>query len=151
MKLDDINKWLMLVANFGVIAGIFFLGIEVQQNNELMEAQTRLARTVSSQNSFAPVIQNTQLAATLANEMNLSVDQVLKGYYFQHTLIGWQYSWGEYQAGTLDESDLPSSGWAITINTNPAFLSHWQFAKTSDAYNPDFLKYIDEKLEEISD
>lgn len=151
MKLDDINKWLMLAANIGVIAGILFLGIEIQQNNELMESQTRLARAASSQNTFAPVIQNTQLAAILANDMNVSVDQVLKIYYFQHTLIGWQYSWSEYQAGNLDESDLPSTGWATAINVNPAFLNHWQRSKTSDAYNPDFLKYIDEKLEEISD
>ncbi len=37
MKLDNVNKWLTLVANFGVVAGIIFLAIEVRQNQELLE------------------------------------------------------------------------------------------------------------------
>ena len=37
MKLDNVNKWLTLVANFGVVAWIIFLAIEVRQNQELLE------------------------------------------------------------------------------------------------------------------
>ena len=32
MNLDNLNKWLMLVANIGVLAGIFFLVLEIRQN-----------------------------------------------------------------------------------------------------------------------
>lgn len=44
MDADKINRWLMLVANISVVAGIVFLGIEVRQNTESQEEFIRLAR-----------------------------------------------------------------------------------------------------------
>ena len=41
MNLDSLNKWLMLAANIGVITGIIFLAIEVDQNNLSTKGQTR--------------------------------------------------------------------------------------------------------------
>jgi len=46
MNLDSLNKWLMLAANIGVIAGIIFLAIEIQQNSLSTQAQTRTELTV---------------------------------------------------------------------------------------------------------
>ena len=45
MNLDKLNQFLTLLANLGVIAGIVFLAMEVQQNTSMMEAQTRDAMT----------------------------------------------------------------------------------------------------------
>ena len=49
MNLDNLNKWLTLLANIGVVAGIVFLAIEVRQNqisldrnSELMEREYEL-------------------------------------------------------------------------------------------------------------
>ena len=36
---DKLNRWVTLLANLGVIAGIVFLGIEIRQNNALLEAE----------------------------------------------------------------------------------------------------------------
>jgi hypothetical protein len=35
---DKVNQWLTLVANLGVIAGLVFLGYEVQQNTNIAKA-----------------------------------------------------------------------------------------------------------------
>ena len=43
MNLDDLNKWLTLLANFGVVAGIIFLAIEVRQNQEVLERENAIA------------------------------------------------------------------------------------------------------------
>ena len=37
MDLDRLNRWLTLLANFGVVAGIIFLAVEVRQNQVLLE------------------------------------------------------------------------------------------------------------------
>jgi hypothetical protein len=37
MNLDKLNQWLTLLANFGVVAGIVFLAIEIRQNQALLE------------------------------------------------------------------------------------------------------------------
>lgn len=40
--MDSVNKWLMLVANLGVIAGIVFLAVEIGQNQEALDRQNLL-------------------------------------------------------------------------------------------------------------
>ena len=37
MALDNLNRWLTLLANLGVVAGIVFLGVEVRQNQATLE------------------------------------------------------------------------------------------------------------------
>ena len=39
--MDSLNKWLMLAANLGVIAGIIFLAIEVNQNTQVAQSSAR--------------------------------------------------------------------------------------------------------------
>ena len=44
MKKLDLGQTITILANLGVIAGIVFLGIELRQNNQLMETVARQAR-----------------------------------------------------------------------------------------------------------
>jgi hypothetical protein len=37
MDLNSLNKWLTLLANFGVVAGLIFLAVEVRQNQLMLE------------------------------------------------------------------------------------------------------------------
>ena len=48
MKKIDLGQTITILANVGVIAGIVFLAVELQQNNEMIRGQTRsqLARDV---------------------------------------------------------------------------------------------------------
>jgi hypothetical protein len=41
MKKIDLGQTISILANLGVIAGIVFLGVELQQNNELLRIETR--------------------------------------------------------------------------------------------------------------
>jgi len=41
---DRVNKWLMLVANFGVLIGLLLLVFEIRQNTDMMNAQMAQAR-----------------------------------------------------------------------------------------------------------
>ena len=43
MKKIDLSQFIQIIANVGVIAGIIFLGVEINQNSEMMTAQTRNA------------------------------------------------------------------------------------------------------------
>ena len=51
MNLDNLHKWLTLLANVGVVAGIFFLAFEIRQNEEMLDRQYELA--VVDSNSMA--------------------------------------------------------------------------------------------------
>ena len=41
MNMSKANELLSLTANVGVIASIIFLGVEMQQNTDMMKSQTR--------------------------------------------------------------------------------------------------------------
>ena len=43
MNTDQINRWLSLVANLGVIVGIFFLVFEIRQSNRIALATNEIA------------------------------------------------------------------------------------------------------------
>jgi len=45
MNMDKVNQWLSLLGNLGVVAGIIFLAIELQNNTRATEAQTRNSMT----------------------------------------------------------------------------------------------------------
>jgi len=51
MNTDNLNRWLTLCANIGVVIGIIFLAFELQQNNELLKSQAQETQALSIQNA----------------------------------------------------------------------------------------------------
>ncbi len=45
MKLSELNDWFTLVANLGVVAGLVFLGLEMQQNTRLAERELAVSQS----------------------------------------------------------------------------------------------------------
>ena len=54
MNIDNLNRWLTLISNVAVLAGIIFLVVELQKNNLIAKAQTRTEITRAS-------VENTRL------------------------------------------------------------------------------------------
>ena len=63
MNIDNLNRWLTLISNVAVLAGIIFLVVELQKNNLIAKAQTRTEITRAS-------VENTRL---LQDPISLSV------------------------------------------------------------------------------
>jgi len=51
MNTENLNRWLTLCANIGVVIGIIFLALELQQNNELLQSQAQETQALSIQNA----------------------------------------------------------------------------------------------------
>lgn len=62
MDVDKANRWLTLLANFGVVAGIIFLAIEVRQNQAILEEANQFnflemrATSLETYNDFRALI-----------------------------------------------------------------------------------------------
>ena len=76
MKLENLNKWLTLIANFGVIAGIVFLGLEVQQNMVLIRAEM-MSNDTDAWIAIDSSKQDEQFALVLAKSMEQPHDLTL--------------------------------------------------------------------------
>ena len=61
MKSDDLNKWLSLAANVGVVIGIVLLVAELNQNSELMRAQIFNERAAQGTDLFMNIADSAEL------------------------------------------------------------------------------------------
>ncbi len=66
MKKIDLGQTVTILANVGVIAGIVFLAVELQQNNELLRVEVELSRNETTAELFITVAESPELATVLA-------------------------------------------------------------------------------------
>lgn len=62
MNMERLNRWLALVANIGVVAGIVFLGFEIQQNTAATHSSTVQSVTDISTTGLREYAANANLA-----------------------------------------------------------------------------------------
>lgn len=150
MKKIDLGQTIQIVANVGVIAGIVFLGIELQQNNEFLAAEARAARTASRQGNAELIIGNPDLqvaiAKTAAHERLTFVENLLMRNYFAYAFTGWQYSWGEYDAGLIGLDSIPVDGWRVQLRDFPGASEYWQEERST--FRPDFVRWMEDNVED---
>ena len=68
MKISAINESVSLIANIGVIGSILFLGLEMQQNTEMMQSQTRNSIVENQLSFYERGIENNDFAKVIAEK-----------------------------------------------------------------------------------
>ena len=157
MNLDSLNKWLMLVANLGVVAGIILLAVELRQNNELLDtqvdfldAQARYTRFQTRQSSQRLVIENPfigELRVRYSNGEQLQpheMNYLMSNLEFQ--MINWEYLWSEYNAGLLDLSELAVESRRESWNSIPEALRTRWLQTYARFYRPEFIEWMDANI-----
>ena len=148
MNLDKLNQWLTLLANFGVIAGIVFLAIQVNQNNQMMKSQTRseISRSISdmllSQVS-SPYI-GVIAGSTPVNEMSEADRFRFQNFQLAEFRI-WENIHYQYRKGLYEDSEFTKEKeiWRKNVNQkkNRSIYCQWRFA-----YSEAFVKEMDSLL-----
>ena len=62
MKFESLNRWLTLIANLGVLIGIIFLVVEIQQSNSIANRETATELLSLSTEMNIKVIENPEYA-----------------------------------------------------------------------------------------
>ncbi|MEZ5492329.1 MAG: hypothetical protein R3F50_18760 [Gammaproteobacteria bacterium] len=111
MNIEKFNQLLSLLANLGVLAGIVFLAIELQQNTDMMEAQTRDSITDKQLDWSLAIASDTSIAA-LWEKGNSEIEFTEPGEgaaYFLLTTSSfriWENEFYQYQKGLFSESEF---------------------------------------------
>ncbi len=92
--MEKLNQWLTLAANFGVIAGLIFLGLEIQQNTISTRMAARENATQGHIDYLGYLLDNTVLAR--ANE-KLSNNQPVDDLEDNQMRIFLQMRWRHYE------------------------------------------------------
>ncbi|MFL2839638.1 MAG: hypothetical protein ACJZ83_12415 [Pseudohongiellaceae bacterium] len=153
MKISAINEGVSLIANIGVIGSIVFLGLEMQQNTEMMQSQTRNSIVENQLSFYERGIENSEIGAT-RDKINLDLDveateRFQYTLYIQSQLRMWENEFYQYQIGLFDSDEFEARTNThrdqLTIKSNVAVwerYKHW--------FAPDFRIYMNELLDEIS-
>ena len=151
MDLDRLNRWLSLGANLGVMAGIIFLAVELQQNT----VATQQSAATSFQDGFSEVelfiAGNQDFAELLVKGRNgaeVSDAEQLRLMVFYGTILRqWQLNHLHYLSGTLEEDIwLGSRNYMEQILAEDVGLfNRWLHGKK------DFSPRFNEMIESITD
>ncbi len=143
MKKIEVSQIVAILANIGVLAGIFFLAIELQQNNQLMEGEARRARASSVQESWTIMAENGELASLIAKDINGEpldqVDSLRLMAYWLRTLTDLQLAYRE-----LPEDELApvAARYRSNFQTFPSLVTTWEANRKW--FQQDFVTWMDD-------
>jgi len=135
MKLNQLNSWLNLIANIGVLAGIVFLAIEINQSNLQAQSATYQARTNEIENSQREFALSETLPMTYIKLNESGVDSLTplefsRVYNWEQARISrLQSQFHHYQLGFLDDASYNTMMEVGTRN-----LSLWKELGISTVY-----------------
>ena len=149
MKKIDPGQLITILANIGVIAGIVFLAVELQQNNALLDAQARATRAQVRINATDVILNNPELIRALVKQQNgESLSQVDQMYLTQQAdglMVRWEYVYGEFQEGLIEEESVPVENWRYVFAAYPDLAKRWEEIGRF-SYHPDFVQFMEENV-----
>jgi len=77
MEIDRLNRWLTFLANIGVIAGLVFLVLEIQQSNRIAVAATEIEVRNSFSSINASIYTDPELSRLMVRLVDIDVDLAL--------------------------------------------------------------------------
>ena len=152
MNTESLNRWLVLGANLGVIAGIMFLAIELRQNNELLAADARFNRLQLSWNGWQSLAEHGDLTdlivATKNGEILEGSEQLRVDAVSMRILITMEWLYREMPPDSPERLYMRDEMHGILTGTGiGADLREWESKKSR--FDPDFVQWVEENV--ISD
>jgi hypothetical protein len=149
MDRDRLNRWLSLAANLGVLAGIILLAFELEQNREMMRAQTRnelseqivdLLSQVATSDELSSLLFRAESGEPLSDEdiVQFQARALAMLRYFEN--VHYQYRQGMYDE---EEFAAQQDAWRGFM-TNAPYVSVW--CAWREKFSPDFKVAFDALL-----
>jgi hypothetical protein len=147
MGAENRGRWVTVVANLGVLAGLLLLVAELRQNRDLMRAQIRHELSTVLVEHQTAIAQDPQLVSAIrrgdAGE-ELSPDEAYQVLLRNNALIRyWENVHYQYREGLYDEAEFLShrDAWARYMANSPPAVSFW--CSWRDAHSPEFRAELD--------
>ena len=150
MDKDSLNRWLSLAASLGVLAGIVLLAFELDQNRDMMRAQTRneISRaTLDMLGLWAgnPVLADAIVRANRGEELSPSEAFMVRARN-ETVLRHWENIHYQYRQGLYDQSEFDASiaTFSVILNRQPALMDAW--CRTRTSYSIEFAEQLQSLL-----
>ncbi len=152
MKKIDVGQTIGILANLGVVAGILFLVVEIQQNTETLQAEMRFNQSERTTDAVEQFVSNPQLVGAYVkfergDSLSREEDIVLS-FYARRIFTSWGWIYGEIQRGTMDETPLSSFRrlfHTYPLGTQPLLAHYWDDFASGGGRN-DFIQWMEENV-----
>lgn len=131
MNLDLLNRWITVVANVGVLVGLLLLAFELNQNRDMIRAQTRNEIATGVMQLMSLPAENPQLASVVrrgdAGE-ELTPDEQFQYRRFQiATFRYYENAYYQYRQGMYDEAEFSKQkeAWRGYAGRSPGSVAVW--------------------------
>ena len=145
---ERINRWLTLAANFGVIAGILFLAIELRQNNELLTVQASYARFNIERERRSRIIEDGEFADLIVRERQgdeLSPTESMRlRLHWYDVVDSWEWQFRENRAGRLKDGLINIADWRVQWVVFP--MVQTRYKETISRRDSDFVQFMNENV-----
>ena len=154
MDSDRLNRWLTLGANIGVLVGIVLLIVELNQNRDMMRAQTRHDLAAGIVDLLQVAASNEQLAEVMYRAES-GEELTPKELYQFNTRANalfryWEDAHYQYRMGLYDEIEFAKQqdAWRNSFARSARQVAYW--CRVRLLYSPEFMREMDSLVPEDS-
>ena len=139
MNVERVNQRLSLLANLGVIAGIAFLALELQQNTEMVRAQSRADMSRDTGNLLAMHVNDPAYIDAMGRGLRGDALTDIEASQFRRTYNAMIWHWNnlefQHRAGLYPTSEyrLQMNVIRSDISRLGGFRNHWCTQKATNA------------------
>ena len=146
MKLSNLNEWLTLAANIGVLAGLFVLIYEINQNTDALRAQTVQEVQTNLRAKLDFYQKQAEISTKLPDERT-PAEGLMRAQYFFRAMRSYENQWYHYSKGYLDEELFFAYQQHLRVTLGlEDFLERWNLRKQQGFFHPGFVEYVDDFL-----
>ena len=145
MNLDNLNKWLMLAANLGVIAGILFLAYEVRQNSDALISASRQGLLEADLAILDNYYDYPEVYGLATNSDDMDPTALRQEIHYISILRAREFAWQQYRRGLVDEETFLSY-LAPAISLFSTETGRQYFERSRYSGDPEFMEYLTSRL-----
>lgn len=147
----DLGQTLNTLANVGVIAGIVFLAIELNQNNDFLELEAKATRVESSLDAWDRIASDPDLVALMIKDRNkgnlteaeeMRLNAYWMGYFIRREWIFENFSESDQNFDSLQRLYRAYGSMRRAWNGNGGGA----VSAGKDNFSPDFVVFVEEIL-----
>ncbi|MEJ2238529.1 MAG: hypothetical protein P8X82_09555 [Gemmatimonadales bacterium] len=152
--MDRLNSWLAVLANLGVLVGIIVVVLELNQNSEMVRAQTRNELSNGIVGLLSAGAENSELASIMRRANSgeeLTADEFVQFEERQAAMYRyWENVHYQYRQGLYDETEFSKQleAWRAYVNQSKAVADQW--CKFRSIVAEDFAAEVDGLLVRFS-
>ena len=153
MQSPKLSEWLSILANVGVLIGIFLLIAEVNHASRLSEAEGHQVRTKDIQELNLQLALSESLADVFVNEKTGGIESLTPSEFlraqawYSAVLRGMQGQYYQYQQGFLDRASIDHT----LDDINEEFYQKWEtYGLLRLIESEEWLKEIEQRLSKHS-